>query len=113
LLVGGRIARGDALGNLNIAGDLAFVPGSSFRVRVDSAGNGDRIVLKRQLARATLLGGTVDVQATGAYQPQTRYTVLSAPGGVTGKFAAATSNLAFLARARLRSEHGISHIDAQ
>jgi outer membrane autotransporter protein len=96
--VGGRIARGDVLGNLNIAGDLAFVPGSSYRVRVDSAGNGDRIVLSGSSARATLLGGSVDVQAAaGAYQPQTRYTILSAPGGVTGQFAAASSNLAFLA----------------
>src|SRR6185503_18523514 len=48
-------------------------------------------------ARATLLGGTVDVQAAaGEFRPGTSYSILSAPGGVNGQFSAVTSNLAFL-----------------
>jgi autotransporter-associated beta strand protein len=93
----GRISRGGAIGTVNVAGNVTFAPGSTFAVRADPAGTSDRLVLGGTAARATLEGGTVDVQPSrGTYQPATRYTILTAPGGVTGAFAAVRSSSAFL-----------------
>jgi uncharacterized protein with beta-barrel porin domain len=63
-------------------------------VKVDLAGNSDRINVTGG-GSATINGGTVDVRATnGAHAPTTVYTILNAPGGVTGTFNGVTSNLA-------------------
>ena len=80
-----------------ITGNLLFAPGSSVRIRTDAAGNNDRIVLGGPEGRAYLQGGLVDVQAApGSYAFKTQYTILTAPGGITGSFAGTQSNLAFL-----------------
>ena len=93
----GRLTRGTAgMGPININGNVAFVPGSTLAVKADAAGNSDRLVLSNGGA-AAITGGTVDVQAqAGAYALQTPYTIVQAPGGVTGQFSSVTSNLAFL-----------------
>ena len=105
----GRLSRGNGIGDINVAGDVTFAPGSVFRLKTDAAGNSDRLVLSaislRQgptkpsdlTARAFLNGGTVDVRAeNGNYRRETRYNIVNAQGGVTGQFAGVTSNLAFL-----------------
>ena len=93
----GRLARGNGIGAINVAGNVSFEPGSVFIVKADAAGNSDRLVLSGANARATLNGGTVDVRAeNGNYGVATRYSIVTAAGGVAGQFAAATSNLAFL-----------------
>jgi hypothetical protein len=93
----GRIARGESIGNINVTGHVMFSPASTFTVRANAAGTSDRLIVSGASSRATLQGGTVDVQAAdGDYQAQTRYTILSAQGGVTGAFGGATSSLAFL-----------------
>ena len=76
--------------------DIGFLAGSTYVVNVNAAGRTDAIAAT---GKATLSGGTVDVlAAAGVYSPSTRYTVLTAQGGVSGTFASltTTSNLAFL-----------------
>ena len=90
----GTIAPGNSIGQLNVAGNVAFRSGSTYQVEVNPAGQGDRIAAT---GTATLQGGTVQVlAANGNYANQTRYTILTAARGVTGQFDGATSNLAFL-----------------
>ncbi|RDJ19606.1 autotransporter outer membrane beta-barrel domain-containing protein, partial [Bosea caraganae] len=90
---GGTVAPGNSIGTLNV-GSITFAVGSTYQVEVNAAGQGDRIVAA---GLATLNGGTVGVLAgAGNYPLSTRYTILTANGGVSGQFAAVTSNFAFL-----------------
>ena len=82
------------LGTLSVAGNVLFAPGSLYRIDADAAGRSDRIASS---GVATLQGGFVEVTAgDGRYAPATRYTILTATGGVTGRFAGVTANFAFL-----------------
>ena len=91
---GGTVTPGGSIATLNVAGNVAFAPGSTFVVAANPAGQSDKIVAT---GMATLEGGTVEVVAApGSYTPTTRYTILTAAGGVRGSFAAATSNLGIL-----------------
>ncbi|MCJ2010779.1 autotransporter outer membrane beta-barrel domain-containing protein, partial [Methylobacterium sp. J-092] len=83
-----------SLGTLTVNGNVLFAAQSIYRVDATAAGQSDRIA---STGTATLQGGTVQVTAgTGAYSPSTRYTILTAAGGLTGRFAGVTSNFAFL-----------------
>ncbi len=67
---------------------------ATFQVEANAAGQADRLAVA---GTATLAGGTVQVLAApGTYDPRTRYTILTAGGGVQGQFAGVTSNFAFL-----------------
>ena len=91
---GGTFAPGNSIGTTMVAGNVGFAAGSIYQVEANAAGAADRI---NATGTATLTGGTVQVlAAAGTYAPLTNYTILTAAGGVAGKFAAATSNLAFL-----------------
>ncbi len=95
---GATVAPGVArpLSTLGVAGDVAFGPGSVYRVAVDPAGGTDAIVAG---GAARITGGTVDVLAgTGAYSTASAFDILSAARGVTGAFTGltTTTNLAFL-----------------
>jgi autotransporter-associated beta strand protein/YVTN family beta-propeller protein len=69
---------------LNVAGNASFGPGSTFLVNVNPAGQSDKLAVG---GVATLAGGTVEVLAgSGAYTPASRFTLLSATGGVSGTF---------------------------
>ncbi|MCJ2068441.1 phosphatase PAP2 family protein, partial [Methylobacterium sp. J-030] len=93
-LSGGTVSPGNSIGTLTVTGNAAFAAGSTYRVEANAAGQADRITAAGQ---AVLAGGTVQVlAASGAYNPRTTYTILSAAGGVSGQFASVTSNLAFL-----------------
>jgi outer membrane autotransporter protein len=90
----GMVAPGNSIGTLTVVGNVAFGPGSIFQVEVDAAGAGDRIVAT---GSALITGGLVQVLAAqGDYAPTSRYTILTAQGGVSGQFASLTTNLAFL-----------------
>ncbi|MFN3521036.1 MAG: autotransporter domain-containing protein [Phenylobacterium sp.] len=99
--IGGLIVRnrataapGNSIGKLSVATFVVFEKGSTYALEVDAAGANDRIAAT---GTATLEGGTVQVLAAdGEYKPMTTYTILTADGGVTGTFAGATTNLAFL-----------------
>jgi outer membrane autotransporter protein len=91
---GGTVAPGNSIGTFTVNGNVIFQPGSIYQVEANTAGQSDKIVAS---GTATLTGGTVQVLAENqAYARQTRYTILTASGGVGGAFANVTSNLAFL-----------------
>src|SRR5262249_1265065 len=91
LVNAGTVAPG---GTLSVNGPVTFQAGSTYEVEANAAGQSDKIVAS---GAAALAGGTVQVLAGNqAYARQTRYTILTANGGVIGTFAGVTSNLAFL-----------------
>lgn len=91
---GGIVAPGNSIGTLTVAGNVAFVAGSIYQVEVNAAGQGDKIIAS---GNASITGGAVQVlAASGNYAAATNYTILTAVGGVTGRFAGVSSNLAFL-----------------
>ena len=91
---GGTYAPGNSIGTQTVAGNVTFAAGSTYAVEVNPAGQSDRIAAT---GTATLGGGTVAVLGqAGTYNNLTSYTILTAAGGVSGQFAGATSNLAFL-----------------
>lgn len=92
---GGTVAPGNSIGTLNVAGNVSFAAGTTYQVELNGTGASDRIVAS---GAATISGGQVQVlAANGAYAQSTRYSILTAQGGVSGQFAGVTSDLAFLA----------------
>ena len=106
--IGGLVAKSGAtiapgvlapFSTLTANGAASFAGGSIFAVNVNAAGQNDKLVTT---GATTISGGTVQVTpAPGTYAPQTRYTLITAGGGVSGTFSAATglSSLAFLSPA--------------
>ena len=109
--VGGLVAKSGAtvapgvLGRYSqftVTGEATFAAGSAFAVNVGAAGQNDKLV---STGSTTLSGGTVAVSgAGGTYLPSTRYTLLTAEGGLSGTFSSLSSGgdfgtLAFLAPA--------------
>ena len=91
---GAVVAPGNGIGTLAVAGNASFAPGSTLQVEADATGRTDRLAVA---GTATLNGGTVQVQAAaGTYDPRTAYTVLTAGGGVQGRFDGVSANFAFL-----------------
>ncbi|MGX1787888.1 autotransporter domain-containing protein [Bosea sp. NPDC055332] len=91
---GATVAPGNSIGTLTVSGNVSFASGSTYQVEVNAAGQGDKIVAS---GSATITGGRVEVlAASGNYAAATNYTILTAAGGVTGRFSTVTSNLAFL-----------------
>ncbi len=91
---GGTVAPGNSIGILTVSGDVALGVGSFYAVEIGPDGASDRIVAS---GRAVLSGGTVTVaKGPGAFTPGTRYTILTAAGGVSGSFAGLSQSLPFL-----------------
>jgi outer membrane autotransporter protein len=91
---GGAVAPGNSIGTLNVSGNVSFGAGSIYQVEVNAAGQSDKIAAT---GTATLSGGTVQaLPQQGPYANSTRYTILTANGGVTGTFANATSSMPIL-----------------
>jgi len=92
---GGTLAPGNSIGTLTVNGDLAFDAGSTLAVEVDPQGSQSDLVAVT--GNATLGGGTVaHIGATGEYDLQSTYRVLSAQGTLSGDFDAVSSDFAFL-----------------
>jgi uncharacterized protein with beta-barrel porin domain len=80
------------IGVLTSNGNVLIANGVNYRVDLNPGLQSDRIVAK---GSATVEGGTVQVSAVpGDYRPGSRWTILTADGGVTGQFINATTNLA-------------------
>jgi len=91
---GGIVAPGNSIGTLRVTGDVSFDEGSIYQVKANAAGKSGKI---SATGAASIDGGTVQVLAqSGTYARQTRYTILTASGGVDGQFTNVSSNLAFL-----------------
>ncbi|GHD15136.1 autotransporter domain-containing protein [Tianweitania populi] len=91
---GASVAPGNSIGTLNVAGDLTLQAGSTYQVEIDPSGAGDRI---SAAGFAQIDGANVFVQkAPGTYTPGRSYEILTAAGGVDGRFAALNQNLPFI-----------------
>lgn len=91
---GGTLGAGNSIGTLAVDGDLAFAKGSIFEIEANAAGAADKVAVT---GAVTIEGGSAFALAEGGdYRPQTRYEVLNAAGGITGRFDNVTSSLAFL-----------------
>lgn len=89
VLSGGVLAPGNAaqpFGTLRATGNVAFAPGSIYSVAVSPAGSS----LLTTSGSASLGGTVAAVWSGGAPGIGSRYTILSAAGGVTGTFAGLT-----------------------
>jgi fibronectin-binding autotransporter adhesin len=85
---------GNAVGTLTVNGNATLAAGSSYQVNATDTGSSDLI---HALGTATLGGGSVvSMEAGNNWNVSTRYTILTAGGGVSGTFGGATSNFAFL-----------------
>ncbi|MHC1481277.1 autotransporter outer membrane beta-barrel domain-containing protein, partial [Frateuria aurantia] len=96
LLSGSTISpAGDAtMGTLSVHGDLTIDQGSTYIVNTNATGSADLISVT---GTATINGGEVeDISANGTWAQNTRYTIVTASGGVSGTFDGVTSNFAFL-----------------
>ncbi|HSP23699.1 MAG TPA: autotransporter domain-containing protein, partial [Saliniramus sp.] len=86
---------GNSIGTLTINGDARFSPGSRYEVEVDPGGTASDLILVT--GRAILDGGSViHVGEAGTYRPRSKYRILSAAGGVEGRFDEVRSDFAFL-----------------
>ena len=94
---GGTIAPGNSPGLLTVAGNFTFASGSTYQVQVQpgASPDHDQIDVVGAGHVATIVSGAaVQVQAAGAaadYGRLTRYTILTAAGGVSGTFVASPS----------------------
>lgn len=85
---------GSNIARLTVLGDLTLSPGSRYEVEVDPSGTASDAIGVNGIAT---LGGTVaHVGANGNYRPSSTYTILTALGGIVGRFDAVTSTYAFL-----------------
>jgi len=81
------------IGILNVKGDVVIANGTNYRIDLDADRRSDRIVAG---GKATVRGGRVVVDALpGDYRPGSRWTILTARGGVKGQFSSVATNLAF------------------
>jgi autotransporter-associated beta strand protein len=89
---GAMIAPGNSIGTLNVAGNVSFGSGSTYETEINAAGQSDRIAAS---GTATLAGGTVRILADQGRYSTLPYTILTAQGGVTGRFAGTNSDQLF------------------
>lgn len=83
-VVAGTIAPGNSIGTLTVNGNYVQLPGSTYEVEIAPNGASDRIIAT---GTADIQGGRVSViAASGAYAPGSRYTILTAADGLTGRF---------------------------
>jgi fibronectin-binding autotransporter adhesin len=80
----GILAPGNSIGTLNVASNVTFGPGSFYDVEINGAGQSDRIAAT---GIATLNGGTVRIFSDQGQYSLSPYTILTADGGVIGRFA--------------------------
>ncbi|MGE0384473.1 MAG: autotransporter domain-containing protein [Gammaproteobacteria bacterium] len=89
---GARLEGGGSLG-----GNLTLQPGATLAMTVAADGSAQAPRLAGTTASAAVAGATLDVHAIpGAYRVRTDYTVIEAPGGISGTFADIDTDLAFL-----------------
>ncbi|WP_250633726.1 autotransporter outer membrane beta-barrel domain-containing protein [Pinirhizobacter soli] len=78
----------------SVGGDFLQAEDGRLVVTASASGSSNRLVIG---GKATLVGGSTLVLADpGNYAPLTRYTILTADGGVSGRFDDATTTLSFL-----------------
>ncbi len=87
---GGHISPGNSIGTLNVLGNLTFASGSVYDVEIAPDGTSDRINVS---GTATIeSGASVQVTQAGTYTYGTRYSILTAAGGINGNFSQLLQN---------------------
>ena len=114
-LAGSGIAPGNSIGTLSVAGPVAFAAGSTYHVELSRDGRSDRIAAT---GAAKLDGGAVSLSLENAPRVLTptegrsilgtRYTILTAAGGVSGRFEQALPNFFFLDAALDYAGHAVT-----
>jgi autotransporter-associated beta strand protein len=90
----GTLAPGNSIGTLHVSGNAVLQASARYEVDVDADGRHDQLAVD---GTTTILGGSVVSLADGAaWNPLTRYTLITSEGGVTGRFNTVSNNLAFL-----------------
>jgi fibronectin-binding autotransporter adhesin len=95
---GGIVGPGNSPGTLTVAGDFTFASGSTYQVEVLGDGQHDQIVV----GGVTTIQSAVQVEVlaggnAGDYAHLSQYGILTSAGGIVGRFAGVTSDMAFLA----------------
>ncbi|WAI81703.1 MULTISPECIES: autotransporter domain-containing protein [Achromobacter] len=93
---GAILAPGKVNGTLNVAGDLTFMPGSTYQVAADPVSSDSARVAVSGVAN--LAGSVVHVGPEGGFETTRQYTILSA-NAINGQFDNVSSNYAYLAPA--------------
>ncbi|MBT2299602.1 autotransporter domain-containing protein [Variovorax paradoxus] len=105
----GTVAPGNSIGTLSVNGNFAQQSGSTYQVEVDPASSASDLI--RVSGSASIgAGSRLEVVRAGAanYSVGTRYTVLSADGGVTGTYSlAGDTESAFV---RLADSYDANHV---
>lgn len=94
---GGIVGPGNSPGTLTVAGDFTFASGSTYQVEVLGDGQHDEIIV----GGVTTIESGVQVQVLAGgsaadYRHLSQYGILSSAGGIVGRFAGVTSDMAFL-----------------
>ncbi len=91
----GVMAPGNSIGTINVAGNFVNAASGTYLAEVVGQGQSDRITVG---GSALLQGGTVVVSVLPglAFAPSTRYTLLSAAGGLSGTFGSVNELYPFL-----------------
>lgn len=91
---GGTLAPGNSIGTLRVDGNVNFTSGSTFAVEINDLGDSDKLDVGGAVSVAS--GATLNVLAgSGDYKALDSYRVISAAGGISGKFGV-TSDLYLL-----------------
>ena len=89
----GTVWPGGSIGTLTINGN--YTQGAQGVLNIDATPSGQSDVLAVK-GSASIQGSTVVLAQSGNWAARTNYTILTATGGVSGQFAAASSSLTFL-----------------
>lgn len=89
----GTLMPGAPTGTLTITGDYTQHADASVQIHARPDGTSGRLAVQ---GKASLDGQALVLAQDGAWAPQTRYTVLTAGQGVSGRFGSVRSSLAFL-----------------
>ncbi|KAB2726273.1 autotransporter domain-containing protein [Brucella anthropi] len=107
---GATIAPGNSIDTLTIDGNLTFEAGSTLEAEINPALESDLITVTGQ---ANINGGTVyALKAGGVYLPESRWTIVTVVGGVTGVFNNLDQNMPFVDLA-LSYDRNHVYIDAK
>ncbi|RJG05513.1 autotransporter outer membrane beta-barrel domain-containing protein [Noviherbaspirillum cavernae] len=107
--IAGTVAPGNSIGILSVNGNFAQLAGSTYQVEVDPASTASDLI--RVSGSASIgTGSRLEVVRAGAvsYSVGTRYTVLSADGGVAGTYSLAGNTQS--AFARLIDSYDANHV---
>lgn len=83
---GSTLAPGNSIGTLTVLGNAVFAPGATYTAEIGASGSSDLIAV----GGTASLAGTLDIALYGPGTPVlgSRYTLLSAAGGLNGQFQA-------------------------